>query len=95
MEIKVHAVGFKADKKLIDFASAKVSKLTQFSDTIVSCEVFFKIENTQSVDNKVAEIKLLIPGGELFAKKDSKSFEESVDVAVDALKKQIEKAKNK
>jgi putative sigma-54 modulation protein len=95
MEVKVHAVGFKADKKLVDFATAKVLKLEQFSDHIVITEVFFKVDNTQSEENKVAEVKLLIPGSELFAKKQSKTFEESIDLAVDALKKQIEKAKNK
>jgi len=95
MEVKVHAVGFKADAKLVEFATAKVSKLVQFSDHIVTSEVFFKVDNTQSIENKVAEVKVLIPGSELFAKKQSKSFEESVDLAIDALKKQIEKAKNK
>jgi len=40
-------------------------------------------------------VKILIPGSELFAKKESKSFEESIDLAIDAIKKQIEKAKNK
>ena len=69
--------------------------MTQFIDQIVTSEVFFKVDNTQSVENKVAEVKVLIPGSELFAKKQSKSFEESVDLAIDALKKQIEKAKNK
>lgn len=95
MEVKVHAVGFKADKKLVDFATARVSKLEQFNDHIVTTEVFFKLDNTQSIEDKVAEIKLLIPGSELFAKKQAKSFEESIDLAVDALKKQIEKVKNK
>ena len=95
MEVKVNAIGFKADAKLVEFATAKVSKLTQFIDQIVTSEVFFKVDNTQSVENKVAEVKVLIPGSELFAKKQSKSFEESVDLAIDALKKQIEKAKNK
>ena len=95
MEVKVNAIGFKADAKLVEFATAKVSKLTQFIDQIVTSEVFFKVDNTQSVENKVAEVKVLIPGSELFAKKQSKSFEESVDLAIDAIKKQIEKAKNK
>ncbi len=95
MEIKVHAVSFKADKKLLDFATAKVSKLTQFSDHIVNAEVFFRVDNAQTVENKIAEVKVLLPGNELFAKKESKSFEESIDLAVDALKKQIEKTKNK
>ena len=53
------------------------------------------LENTQDEANKVAEIRLEIPGNELFAKKQSKSFEESTDTAIDALIKQIAKVKKK
>jgi len=37
----------------------------------------------------------LLPGNELFAKKQCNSFEEAADSAVQALKKQVEKHKNK
>jgi len=95
MDIKVQAVGFKADKNLIDFVTSKVNKLAHFAENIVSSEVFFRLDSAQATDNKIAEIKIEMPGNELFAKKQSKSFEESVDLAVDALKKQIEKTKAK
>ncbi|MDO4671617.1 MAG: HPF/RaiA family ribosome-associated protein, partial [Porphyromonadaceae bacterium] len=46
-------------------------------------------------NNKNAAIKLLGKKKELFAEKTSDSFEEAIDVCVDALKKQIEKNKDK
>mgnify|MGYP001806773798 CR=1 FL=1 len=95
MEIQVQAVGFRADQKLIDFATSRVEKLTHFSENIVNAEVFFRLDNTTNVDYKVAEVKLIIPGNDLFAKKQCKSFEEAIDESVDALKKQIEKIKGK
>jgi len=95
MEIKIHAVGFKVDSKLVDFTNAKVSKLSQFIDGILLAEVFFKLDNTQNENNKEAELKVLLPGNELFAKKQCKTFEEAIDSNVDALKKQIEKVKAK
>ena len=41
------------------------------------------------------EIKINVPGKELFARKKSKSFEEATDEAVDALRRQINKHKGK
>lgn len=95
MNIKINSVHFDADKKLIDFVNNKVKKLFQFYDDIVGAEIFLRLENTQELENKIAEIKLEIPGNDLFAKKQSKSFEEAVDNAVDALKRQIRKHKDK
>ncbi|MCA1756671.1 MAG: ribosome-associated translation inhibitor RaiA [Bacteroidales bacterium] len=95
MNIQIHSVKFDADKKLVDFVTQKVNKLTQFSDDIVSAEVFLRLENDQEKENKISEIKLEYPGGPLFAKKQSKTFEESTDQVIDALKKQITKQKSK
>jgi putative sigma-54 modulation protein len=82
MDIQIQAVGFKADTKLKEFVAAKIQKLAQFSDKLVTAEVFFRLENTQDEDNKVSEIKIEIPGSELFAKKQAKTFEEATaDVA--------------
>lgn len=95
MKINVHSIHFDADKKLIDFIKSKVDKLTGIHDHITTSEVFLKLEKSSASDNKVAEIKLLVPGKELFAKRQCKSFEEAVDQSVDALRIQIKKYKGK
>ena len=95
MDIKINTVHFDADQKLIDFIESKVSKLTQFYDNIIGAEVFLKVEKTQSPENKIVEIKLQIPGNDLFAKKQTDTFEESTDIAVNALRKQLTKWKEK
>lgn len=95
MDIKIHSVHFDADKKLEDFIENKVSKLDQFYDNIIGAEVFLKIEKNQSPENKVAEIKLQIPGSDLFAKKQASTFEEATDSATTALEKQLKKRKEK
>ncbi len=95
MNIKINAVKFSTDQKLEKFIQNKVKKLMQFYDDIIGAEVFLKLENTQDTINKITEIRVEIPGNELFAKKQSKSFEESTDNAIDALKKQITKHKEK
>jgi putative sigma-54 modulation protein len=95
MDIKIHSVHFDADQRLIDFVENKVGKLEQFYDNIIGAEVFLRVEKDQSPENKLAEIKLQIPGSDLFAKKQTDTFEESTDLAVNALRKQLTKRKAK
>jgi ribosome hibernation promoting factor len=95
MNIQIHSVRFDADKKLIDFVHQKIGKLTQYGEEIVNAEIYLRIDNDQMRENKISEIKLDLSGGPLFAKKQSKTFEEATDDAIDALKKQITKHKQK
>ena len=67
----------------------KLEKLTQFGEDIVNAEVYLRLDKDQERENKISEIKLELPGGPLFAKKQSKSFEESTDEAIDALKSRL------
>jgi putative sigma-54 modulation protein len=95
MNIQIHSVRFDADKKLIDFVHQKLVKLAQFGEDIVNAEVYLRLDRDMERENKISEIKVEISGSSLFAKKQSKSFEESTDEAIDALKKQITKYKQK
>jgi len=95
MKITVQSIRFNADKKLLDFIQKKANKLDQFFDRIISGEVYLKLENVEDVANKITEIKLTLPGTQLFAKEQCKSFEEGTDLAVECLRKQIEKHKQK
>jgi len=95
MNIKINSVHFKSDKKLEDFIKDKLQKMPTLFDGVIGSEVILKLENTETRDNKIVEIRLLIPGYDLFAKKQSKTFEESTDQAIEALKKQLVKHKEK
>lgn len=95
MDIKVNSVNFSADQKLIAFVNDKVNKLQLFFDNIISAEVFLRVDKDQEKENKLAEIKILLPGKELFAKKQCKTFEEAADLATEALRRQVKKHKGK
>jgi putative sigma-54 modulation protein len=95
MDIKIHSIRFDADVKLLNFIKSKVDKLVVFYDDIIGTEVFLRLDNSQDLENKVVEIKMTIPGNELFAKRQTKTFEESTDLAVEALRRQIRKHKTK
>ncbi|BDS14114.1 ribosome hibernation-promoting factor, HPF/YfiA family [Aureispira anguillae] len=95
MEIRTQAVNFDADSKLMEFIDKKLGKLETFYDNIVSTDVFLKLEKTGQVQDKVAEIKIKVPGSTLVAKETSKSFEESVDLGASSLRRQLIKYKAK
>lgn len=95
MNIKINSVKFDADKKLESFIETKLNKLNKIYDDILGVEVFLKVDNTPTSENKITEIKIDLPGNELFAKKQCKSFEEATDTALLALKRQLKKHKDK
>lgn len=95
MTTNIQSVHFDADRKLIDFASEKVNKLTTFYDGLISGEVVLRLDKSSNSENKVAEIKLHARGQEFFSKKQSASFEESIDLGCEALRTQIKKHKEK
>ena len=95
MKVNITSVHFKTDKKLENFIERKVGKLSGLIEGVMGSEVTLKLENSENRDNKIAEIRLLIKGYDLYAKKQCKTFEEATDTAVDALKKQLEKYKGR
>jgi len=95
MNTKIHSIHFDADSKLLDFINHKLNKLLLFYDNIIASEVFLRLENVQDPENKIVEIRLEIRGNNMFAKKQSSTFEEATDLAIDALRSQLMKHKTK
>ena len=95
MKVNVQSVNFNADQKLIDFIQVKLDKLEHYYDKIIYADVFLKVQNTSDKENKVTEILLSIPGGDVMVKKTCKRFEECVDECVSSLQRQIKKKKEK
>ncbi|MBK9013233.1 MAG: ribosome-associated translation inhibitor RaiA [Saprospiraceae bacterium] len=95
MKIHTESVQFKADQKLHEFIEKKMEKLTSHFDRIINVEVKLRLENSGQVKDKVAEIQLHVPGQNFFAKETTKTFEQSVDSAIDNLRRQLSKYKEK
>jgi putative sigma-54 modulation protein len=95
MKLQMHSIRFDADQKLLDFIQKRADKLETFYDRIIDGEVFMRLENDESKENKIIEIKLNIPGDQLFAKTKSRTFEAATDDAVEALRRQLKKFKEK
>ncbi len=95
MKVNITSLHFKTDKKLESYIQEKIEKLSGIYDGLLSSEVVLRVEKNENDKNKVAEIKLSIRGNDLFAKKQSTSFEQATDTAVEALRKQLVKHKEK
>ncbi|MBR6132218.1 MAG: ribosome-associated translation inhibitor RaiA [Bacteroidales bacterium] len=95
MTINISSVHFKTDQKLEEFINEKVEKLNKIHEGIIGADVTLKLENTEAPENKTADIRIKIRGNDAIASKTAKSFEEATDLAVDALKKQLSKIKEK
>ena len=96
MEAKIKAIHFDISEKLVAFINKKVEKISRRYETITEAEVTLKVVKPETAMNKEAAIKLALPpADELFASKTADTFEEAVDLCLDALEKQLEKAKTK
>jgi putative sigma-54 modulation protein len=92
MRLRVHSIHFDADRKLIDFIQQRIDKLHTFYDRLAGGEVFLRLNN-EGVENKTVEIRISVPGKNLFAKEQARSFEAAVDSAAESLRSQLDRFK--
>jgi putative sigma-54 modulation protein len=95
MKVSISSLHFKADTKLENFIREKVTKVSGMFDGVIGSDVTLRVDPSSSNENKISEIRMQIPGNDLFAKKQAKTFEEAIDLTIDALKKQITRHKEK
>lgn len=91
MNVQIQSVKFDADQKLVEFVENKMAKLDRFAERAIGADVILKVDKDHESGNKVATINLAIPGHELVAEQRAKTFEEAVDLAIEAVKRQIER----
>ena len=95
MNTQFQSIHFTADQKLKDYIAGKLEKLKKFNDSIIDAKVIMKLENSGQVRDKIVEILVRIPKETFISTESSKSFEASCDQAVDSLKRQIKRHKEK
>jgi|TARA_R110000868_G_scaffold372208_1_gene636032 putative sigma-54 modulation protein len=95
MKVNAQSVNFTADGKLIDFIQARLNKMELFYDKVISSDVYLKVQNTSAKENKIVEIKVLVPKDKFVVKKQCKSFEEAIDTACSSLERKLVKRKEK
>lgn len=93
MQANIQSLHFKATDELQEFIQNKVDKLSRVNDKLISADVYLKLDNSDTHENKVCEIRISIPGHELFAERQCKTFEEAASLVADALHDQLLKRK--
>ena len=96
MNIKIHSIHFNTDEKLERFIEEKLQKVERFVNSVIDAQVILKLDhNKGNLRDKIAEIRLQLPGKILYAEERSKSFEESIELAGDSIVRQVKKHKEK
>jgi putative sigma-54 modulation protein len=92
MDIIIQSLGFKAGESIEQFITDKMNGLK--SETIIRANVtLFKGPDTNP-ENNYCEVRLEVPGNDLFVKKNSQYFETSVSECTDVLTSMLNKAKD-
>ena len=95
MKTEIQSIHFKADQKLIEYINSKLSKLNTYYDGIVDAQVYLKVQNNRKKENKTVDVKVNVQNQSIFKTQTERTFEAAIDVAVDALKLQVLKYKER
>ncbi|MBD5203108.1 MAG: ribosome-associated translation inhibitor RaiA [Bacteroides sp.] len=96
MDINIKAIHFDIAEKLTAFINKKLERLARHNPSVTTAEVSLKVVKPETAMNKQAIVKVLVPQqDEIVADKTADSFEEAVDLCLEAVERQLEKIKNK
>ncbi len=96
MDINIKAIHFDISEKLTEFINKKVEKLTRRHPAVATVDISLKVVKPETALNKQAIVRVAVPQQEdIVADKTADSFEEAIDVALEAIDRQLEKIKNK
>jgi len=94
MDIIVQSLGFKAGDGLEDFIREKLDKFDRELD-IIRANVTMYIGSAANPHRCYCEMRLEVPGNDLFVKRNSDSFEKAIVDTIHILQKNIHKSKEK
>ena len=95
MEVRIQSIHFDASEHHQVFSQKKVAKLEKYYDDIKKVEVSLKVVKPETAENKEAGVKVIVPSGDFYASKICDTFEEAIDLSVEAIEKQLVKYKEK
>ncbi len=96
MEVRIQALHFEVSEKLTQFINKKSERLAHRFPTISTVDATLKVVKPETSMNKEVVIRVVAPqASDTVATKVADSFEEAVDLALDAIEHQLEKTKIK
>lgn len=91
MEIKIKALKFDPEEKMLAFVEKKVAKLERFHENATLAEAVLSNEK----DGKAIKLTVHAPGEEMVIERSAKTFEDAINTCVDAMKEKLTRAKEK
>ena len=96
MEVRIQAIHFEISERLESFINKKIDKLVRRNENVVGADVNLTVIKPETAMNKEVILKIAVPQHEdVVATKVADSFEEAVDLALEAIDRQLEKLKQK
>lgn len=96
MNVRIQAIHFEISERLTEFINKKVARLGRHYPDMMEADISLKVIKPETAMNKEAIVKLSMPQqGEAVATKTADSFEEAIDLCLEALERQLEKVKAK
>ena len=96
MDVRIQAIHFDISEKLTAFINKKTERLTRRYSDITTVEVNLRVVKPETAMNKEAVIQVTAPQhGDIVATRVADSFEEAIDLALEAIERQLEKKKGK
>lgn len=95
MKTEIQSILFNSKQELKSFICIKVNSLVRFYKEVIGSEIVLRLDNSHTRENKICQVRLVIPGYDLWASARSNTFEEATLKVVKALKRQIQNHKAK
>jgi len=95
MKITINSVHFSAAERLRTYIEQRMNKLDRFFDRVVDANVKLKLQQEVKGANKFVEISVNVPGNTLFAQVEGSTFEHATNLAIDKIKAQLVRYKEK
>ncbi len=96
METKIKAINFNISDQLEEFTNKKIEKLLRRYDVGSDISVTYHLVKPGVACNKSAGVGVNLPNlGLRYASKSADTFEEALDLAIEALEHQLEKSKDR
>ena len=96
MEVRIQAIHFDASDRLEAFIVKKAERLARHNTNISVVDATLKVVKPETAMNKEAVVKVSIPTlEEIVATKVADTYEEAIDLCLEAIERQLEKRKEK
>lgn len=96
MDVRIQAIHFEVAEKLVAFINKKAEKLCRRNPALTDIDVTLKVVKPETAMNKQVIIRVSAPQyDEVVAEKTADTFEEAIDIALEAIDRQLEKYKEK